>query len=1279
METTQTSDSDRFPYTLSSGPHEPLPLQKLRDRSHYLTFGGIYSLVVALVSFTAGVLGNLIILSPILLLSGVLLGWLYPYLRAYPFQFVAAGFLLYLIPCCVFLLRRKTFNEFWNRSVALLVCPSVLLTLLAVSPFLIETIRSNTFFRENTLQEFGGALVFVSSIVGSMAVQLRTVPTLRTTIISVAVAVLTFLVIWGTVLYIANFMFFGAPPHGLQLLLISLAVLIACFALSLFVFLQRQLHWLTKLGITISILVILVVSSAAVLPLQWHLREQSSLSSEALGQVNRRLARVIDGLHAGEKWLPDHVRDSVQEMANRKSALDQHARIGDEDEYWLLTTTLSDYIDRWTDSKRSLVPLPPEYYHSAVLLLTDAETLDEVYARDRYAMLDALTNSGSERLLSISTGAARSLSEMDLKRHCRSKIVEVVVERFVQGSIPPLNPHDYSPLAEPTFEKLVETNLPLDRLVRDINGIRVPQSRGHQLFFFTGRSEEAEQGRTGTDLSLSGPLLFGPAALPDEIHEIRNKLAIRRMISNFSPIEVQKWTAEHAAVLSKYSTEPSALIAEARASKTPFLLLVSDALGNDFNMDVEGIINACRLAVKDPPGRANNDVNVQRPSASDLDDTALFARRELTRIALTTNHPQRSLATHVLGEIYKPELPFSHELRGKDDDANEAKYWAIYRRPEGSDFSLDEVTTLLARRFDDPQAKNADALIRRLAHGQYGDLKGLGALNQQVFSYSRWPKTLLLVILAILIVVLCLVLLKPNSTSLHRYYRDRIGQSFLPSVPDAKTPECYVAPKLSELDPTHSESPYHLINAVVNLRSPLWGEPRGHKADFFIFSPLHVGSERTEYVSTASFETTDPDFTIASAMAISAGAVSPSMGRFTNGLMTMFLTIANARLGYWIPNPKAILKQRSVAEGASTPDDTSFRRAFAQELEVIENRRAFIASRRGATFARPSAVARRKLTASNELIGLALSGGGIRAASIALGVAQVAHECKLLPLVDYLSTVSGGGYLGTSLTVYMQPSPSRRQTENAAPIGVANPTVAEQAPAQRPALQGVNEASFYQWRRYQSWLPRFWLLYWEMVGALDSTGSWLNVSDGGHIENLGVFELLRRRARIVVACDAEADPVGFFDGLSTLSRLAELELGTRIDFPKGALDRLVPVRAGGSSTRHFAVGLIRYPADSELQLEAEEGYLIYLKTSLVGGEDQILRALRRKNPIFPHDPTTNQNFGEEQFEAYRRLGEKIARSAFGELMGPEVRNEEGNIIYSKLVEKLSSKVTEPAP
>src|SRR6266404_1684937 len=72
--------------------------------------------------------------------------------------------------------------------------------------------------------------------------------------------------------------------------------------------------------------------------------------------------------------------------------------------------------------------------------------------------------------------------------------------------------------------------------------------------------------------------------------------------------------------------------------------------------------------------------------------------------------------------------------------------------------------------------------------------------------------------------------------------------------------------------------------------------------------------------------------------------------------------------------------------------------------------------------------------------------------------------------------------------------------------------------------------------------PGFLCLLREMTGiGMAETNAWLNVSDGGHIENMGIYELLRRRCKFIVCVDGEADPESTFHGQLTLVRQAQID------------------------------------------------------------------------------------------------------------------------------------------
>lgn len=157
----------------------------------------------------------------------------------------------------------------------------------------------------------------------------------------------------------------------------------------------------------------------------------------------------------------------------------------------------------------------------------------------------------------------------------------------------------------------------------------------------------------------------------------------------------------------------------------------------------------------------------------------------------------------------------------------------------------------------------------------------------------------------------------------------------------------------------------------------------------------------------------------------------------------------------------------------------------------------------------------------------------------------------------------------------------------------------------------------------------------ELFSFIDEESHYVNVSDGGHLENLAVYELLRRRCKFIIAGDAEADETLTFGGLATLMRYARIDLGIDIDIE---LDD-VRKREDGYSRKHCAFGKIRYG-------NGETGYLLYIKSSVTGDENEYIRAYRSSHPTFPHESTADQFFDEAQFEAYRALGFHITNELF---------------------------------
>jgi hypothetical protein len=173
--------------------------------------------------------------------------------------------------------------------------------------------------------------------------------------------------------------------------------------------------------------------------------------------------------------------------------------------------------------------------------------------------------------------------------------------------------------------------------------------------------------------------------------------------------------------------------------------------------------------------------------------------------------------------------------------------------------------------------------------------------------------------------------------------------------------------------------------------------------------------------------------------------------------------------------------------------------------------------------------------------------------------------------------------------------------------------------------------------------PRFGnLLLTEFFGRTDELGEYVHISDGGHFENLGLYELIRRRCRYIVAVDAGADggdPSD--DNLANLIRLCRVDFGVRIKINTQPLEMAGPQKLTRS---HVAIGTIHY---DDVDQGEVPGVLIYVKISLTGDEPPDVQKYARTDPRFPHQPTDlRQSFDEEQFECYRCLGDHIAREIF---------------------------------
>lgn len=163
-----------------------------------------------------------------------------------------------------------------------------------------------------------------------------------------------------------------------------------------------------------------------------------------------------------------------------------------------------------------------------------------------------------------------------------------------------------------------------------------------------------------------------------------------------------------------------------------------------------------------------------------------------------------------------------------------------------------------------------------------------------------------------------------------------------------------------------------------------------------------------------------------------------------------------------------------------------------------------------------------------------------------------------------------------------------------------------------------------------------WTLLAELAGRSDRNSGYLYLSDGGHFDNLGLYEMLRRRCKSILVIDASQDETYGYEDLGRTVQHALVDMGIAIDF-----DPIVAMRAN-KLTRRGALGTIRYPDDGT---GPATGRLLYLKPWMPEDLGVEITSFQVRKESFPHVSTGNQFFAESDFEAYRHLGEAIMRIA----------------------------------
>ena len=165
------------------------------------------------------------------------------------------------------------------------------------------------------------------------------------------------------------------------------------------------------------------------------------------------------------------------------------------------------------------------------------------------------------------------------------------------------------------------------------------------------------------------------------------------------------------------------------------------------------------------------------------------------------------------------------------------------------------------------------------------------------------------------------------------------------------------------------------------------------------------------------------------------------------------------------------------------------------------------------------------------------------------------------------------------------------------------------------------------------WFGLFYLAA-ELFGMVNDEAAFVYLTDGGHFENMGLYELVRRHCSTIVICDSEQDGNLNFQGIGMAIRKCRIDHGAEITLD---LTQLEPAGDPPSSPENCIAGTVRYS-------NGAIGQVLYIKSVYTRDLPADLVNYRKENAAFPNTSTLDQWFSESQFESYRRLGQHYARS-----------------------------------
>jgi len=174
--------------------------------------------------------------------------------------------------------------------------------------------------------------------------------------------------------------------------------------------------------------------------------------------------------------------------------------------------------------------------------------------------------------------------------------------------------------------------------------------------------------------------------------------------------------------------------------------------------------------------------------------------------------------------------------------------------------------------------------------------------------------------------------------------------------------------------------------------------------------------------------------------------------------------------------------------------------------------------------------------------------------------------------------------------------------------------------------------------------PPPWYLFHELLGRNKANHKYLYISDGGHFENLGLVELLRRGCTTIFCFDASGDSADSFNTLGEAVALARTEVQVDVEIEPEAIR---PDSGTGWSRTDHVLGTLRFlnPGEEEGTPRPDDGVLVFAKAAVTEDAPWDVRAFRGADKRFPNHSTFDQLFDDRKFESYRALGAHTAPRA----------------------------------